>query len=72
MTLSETQIDKFCHSPLRLHLPSNCPSEATTPILGTLAPAFLASLSAWFIAETPNAPRRIRGKRQTGKNYSSA
>jgi hypothetical protein len=72
MTLSETQIDKFCQSPLGLHLPSNHPSEATTPILGTLTPAFLASLSAWFTAETPSTPRRIREKRQTGKNYSSA
>jgi len=49
MTLSETQIDKFCQSPLGLHLPSNHPSEATTPILGTLTVAFLASLSAFVV-----------------------
>src|SRR5437660_1969882 len=65
MTLSETQIDKFCQSPLRLHLPSNHPSEATTPILGTLNFVFLASVSTlYFTAETPSAPRKISEKRQ--------
>jgi hypothetical protein len=61
MTLSETQIDKFCQSRFRLNLPSDHPPEATTPILGTLTAAFLASVSALkFIAETPGAPRKIR------------
>src|ERR1700687_5665825 len=48
MTLSETRIDKFCQSPpIRVH-PSNRLSDAATPILGTLAFAFLASTCACF------------------------
>jgi hypothetical protein len=46
MTLSETQIDKFCQSPLVSIVPSKRPLEAATPILGTLASAFLASAFA--------------------------
>ena len=34
MTLSETQIDKFCQSPLVSIFPSNRPSDAATPIFG--------------------------------------
>jgi len=43
MTLLETPIDIFCQSPLVSVHPSNHPPDAATPILGTLAAAFLAS-----------------------------
>jgi hypothetical protein len=46
MTFSETQIDKFCQSAFVAITPSNRQSDAATPILGTLAVAFLASASA--------------------------
>src|SRR5450631_3909112 len=56
MTLSETQIDKFCQSP-------PCPilrqtaRQTLQPILGTLRPAFLARV-AIFKTETPRPPRK--------------
>jgi len=45
MTLSETQIDKFCQSPPTSNFPPNCLSDAATPSLGTLNPAFPAFVS---------------------------
>src|ERR1700730_1472517 len=46
MTLSETRIDKFCQSLFAPITPSNRQPDAATPLLGTLAAAFLASAFA--------------------------